>query len=231
VHEVTPGASPGRVDPDVAQSALRKLFAGAESAALVDLAKTARLGPFAAGETLYEADRPARVGILIRGLLRTVVPIRDGRRATVHYLQPGGLFGLPTLFQPVALTVDVVRPSTVLDLDPATIARVALDHPRFGWLISAQLAAAVGRVPGIVDHFGFKTVRQRVAGHLLALATRSAAGGLVVRMTQQELADSVGSVRTVVARSLLSLRAEGMVAIAPAAITILQPDALRRLSE
>jgi CRP/FNR family transcriptional regulator, cyclic AMP receptor protein len=57
----------------------------------------------------------------------------------------------------------------------------------------------------------FATVRQRVARHLLALATERQTGSeLVAEIGQQELADAVGSVREVVVRALRELRQAGL---------------------
>ena len=62
----------------------------------------------------------------------------------------------------------------------------------------------------------FGSVRQRVAAHLLDLASdRQRPGGrLVAHVSQQELADAAGSVREVVARALRDLRVAGIVATA-----------------
>ena len=55
----------------------------------------------------------------------------------------------------------------------------------------------------------------------------SVAGGrLAARVSQQELADAVGSVREVVARALRDLRAAGIVATAADRVVILDPARL-----
>ena len=74
----------------------------------------------------------------------------------------------------------------------------------------------------------FGSVRQRVAAHLLDLASdRQRPGGrLVARVSQQKLADAAGSVREVVARALRDLRAAGIVATAADSIVILDPARL-----
>ena len=59
----------------------------------------------------------------------------------------------------------------------------------------------IAEIPGSA----FATVRQRVARHLLDLASATQLGSrLKVTISQQELADSVGSVREVVVRVLRS---------------------------
>ncbi len=77
----------------------------------------------------------------------------------------------------------------------------------------------------------FGSVRQRVAAHLLDLASarQEPAGRLAARISQQELADAVGSVREVVARVLRELRIAGVIATAADHIVIL--DAARLHAE
>jgi CRP/FNR family transcriptional regulator len=74
----------------------------------------------------------------------------------------------------------------------------------------------------------FGSVRQRVAAHLLDLASdRQRPGGrLVAHVSQQELADAAGSVREVVARALRDLRVAGIVATAADSVVILDPARL-----
>ena len=58
----------------------------------------------------------------------------------------------------------------------------------------------------------FGSLRQQIARHLLDLAaSRQQGRGLVVNVTQQELADAVGSVRPVVARIIRDFRTEGLI--------------------
>ena len=74
----------------------------------------------------------------------------------------------------------------------------------------------------------FGSVRQRVAAHLLDLASdhQRPSGRLVARVSQQELADAAGSVREVVARALRDLRIAGIVATAADSVMILDPGQL-----
>jgi len=71
-------------------------------------------------------------------------------------------------------------------------------------------------------------VKQRVASHLLDLASsqQRPQAHLVAQVSQQELADAVGSVREVVARVLRDLRLAGMVATSPDSVVILDAAGL-----
>ncbi len=74
----------------------------------------------------------------------------------------------------------------------------------------------------------FASVRQRVARQLLDLASTNQHdddpnGELAVRITQQDLADAVGTVREVVVRTLRQLRDAGVVRTERDRIVLLDP--------
>ena len=78
----------------------------------------------------------------------------------------------------------------------------------------------------------FMPVRARVARDLVERAKMlgPVEAGVRVAVTQQSLADATGSVREVVARALRELRREGAIATADDGLTILDPDALKRIA-
>jgi len=220
----------GEGDSQIA-AVISAAFPGLGSETRAELEATARNRTLSVGEVLYSADGPPRVGVLVSGLLRTVVPMPDGRRVTLHHVRSGGIYGLTTIFHhPVQLRVEVVRRATVVEIDPATIKRVTRKSSELGWLIGRQLAGAVLQVPSMIEEFGFTPVRQRVARHLLDLCVRDPHHGLLVaRVTQQALAESVGSAREVVSRCLHALSNSGLITVASGSITILDVDALQLL--
>ena len=67
-----------------------------------------------------------------------------------------------------------------------------------------------------------------MALHVLDLASeqQGPSGPLVAAVTQQELAEAVGSVREVVARVLRQLRAAGLVETSPVGVRVLDPTGL-----
>jgi CRP-like cAMP-binding protein len=201
---------------------------GLETRAELDSAACSRT--HTVGDVLYSADGPARVGVLVSGLLRTVVPMPDGRQITLHHIRSGGIYGLTTIFHPVPFRVEVVRRAVVIEIDPATVKRLAKKSADLGWLISRQLAGAVLQVPAMIEEFGFKPVRQRVARHLLDLCVRDPRHGLLVaRVTRQDLAEGVGTAREVVSRCLRSFSDAGFITLSSASITVLNAEALQQL--
>jgi len=73
---------------------------------------------------------------------------------------------------------------------------------------------------------GLSSVRQKLVRHLFDLAAVAQGGELVAHLTQQELADHVGTVREVVARILRELREDGLIETGRDRIVILDATAL-----
>jgi Crp-like helix-turn-helix protein len=110
--------------------------------------------------------------------------------------------------------VATAGPSDVVFCRMEDVGRVWIPG-RGGWVLLARDADA-------------GSVRQRVAAHLLDLASaqQRPRGQLVARVSQQELADAVGSVREVVARVLRDFRVDRLVATSPESIQVLDPGGL-----
>src|SRR5437667_6079414 len=110
------------------------------------------------------------------------------------------------------------------------VKHAARDDSAIAWAFAEE---AVHRLYDVLEELAgnaFATVRQRVARHLLdlAVARPAAAGRVTALVSQQDLANSVGSVREVVARVLAELRAEGLVLTSPGRVEILDPVRLSR---
>jgi CRP/FNR family cyclic AMP-dependent transcriptional regulator len=91
-----------------------------------------------------------------------------------------------------------------------------------------------GLLYGVLDAFAgtaFGSVRQRVARHLLDLATaRQRDARLVAEVNQQALADAVGTAREVVARTVHDFRAAGLIETSRKGIVLLDPDGIESVA-
>lgn len=184
----------------------------------------------AAGETIYEAFGPPRLALLHRGQARVKVVSAAGRAATVRYAGPGQVIGLPAAISdgsPVG--ADAITVCEVSMLNVRTLRRLARTEAQVGWLLARQTSQIVYETVDFLGDNLFGSVLQRVSRHLLDLAGRCDEG-LVVRMDQQEIADSIGSVREVVARALRTLSEQGHLERRPGMIRLLDPAALHRIA-
>jgi len=156
----------------------------------------------------------------------------EGRQVTVRYARPGDVLGIAVLVAgPADVGVQAVRASALFRISARTLTAAAHRDPRVAWALAEELNR---RLYGTLEQIAvnaFGSVRQRVAVHLLDLASsqQGARDCLVARVTQQELADAVGSVREVVARVLRDFRQAGVVTTAADAVVIV--DAARLYAE
>jgi CRP-like cAMP-binding protein len=212
--------------PSVA--ALARLLPGVDRKPVAELCAAARIQTYRGGQQVCKVDEAGHPGVVVTGLLRHVVTLRNGRRATIHYTGPRGVFGMTRLFSQVSTNVEAVRNSDVIKIDPSAVTRVAHEYPQFGWFIAQQVSLAYALLPRVVEELASMSVRQRVASHLIALAVRDGEGNLRVEVSQESLAEAVCSVREVVSRALSSLREEGLITNAGRSLLIVDEHALRQ---
>jgi CRP/FNR family transcriptional regulator len=214
------------IDQEVNDSLARSFLAGLPTNLTDKLLAEGERVDYPAGTTVYRAGSRPQAALVVRGLIRVFLSSPGGRQVTVRYARPGDVLGIAVLVGgPASTTVQAVEPSSVLRISERTLTATARRDPRVSWALAEELTR---RLYGVLEQTAvnaFGSVRQRVAGHLLDLASdeQRPNGGLVAHVSQQELADAVGSVREVVARTLRDLRAAGIVATESDSIVILDP--------
>jgi CRP/FNR family transcriptional regulator len=167
--------------------------------------------------------------LVLAGLIRVQVSAADGRMMTVRYCRAGALLGVATLYARVSrpFGIQALSDSDLLSLRPVIVRGWADRDPR---VARALLTETSERVMSFVAEFSghaFANVRQRIARHLLDLASdHQRPDELLAPISQQELADAVGTVREVVVRELRELREGGMVQTGRDGIVICDPERL-----
>ena len=184
-----------------------------------------------AGSIVREVGEPGPyLELLVDGFLRVLVLAPDGRSLTVRYLRSGELSGVVSLFTPdysLAATVQALVDSDLIHFNAEVVIGVAERDLRVAHTMIAELSERVVNFVSEIPGSAFSTVRQRVARHLLDLASEQRQGDrLIAPVSQQALADAVGSVREVVVRVLHDLRSEGVIRTSREGIEILIPEAL-----
>lgn len=226
-----PSGAPGDADASVRAALARSHLGSLPEPLTRSLLASAHVLTVPAGATLHrEGDAAAHLNLVVDGLLRVYITALDGRTLTVRYCRRGAMLGAVSLFaSPFSMpaSVQAVTSAQILSLSaPAVADAVERDVVLARALIdelSDRVLSFIAEIPGSA----FATVRQRVARHLLDLATAGQTGPvLTATISQQELADAVGSVREVVVRALRELRAQGVIETGRNRIRLLDPQAL-----
>jgi CRP-like cAMP-binding protein len=117
-----------------------------------------------------------------------------------------------------------VTDCVVLRLDTDQVSRLAQTHPELALAIAREVGAVLLETHREMVIREQGSVRQRIARQLLTFAGEfDPERSLVIPMSHEDLADSVGSAREVVTRHLARFQAEGLVALDRGQITVVDP--------
>jgi CRP/FNR family transcriptional regulator len=188
---------------------------------------------YVAGAIAFQPGDPDRADILEMGLVRLYLTSSEGRQTTIRYVHPGELMGgLLVMGAAFDGSAQMLVDSTVTHLDLRTLRRQLEVDPRLGSALAADLAQRYSHCVRTIAVHAFGTVLQRVAFDLLdrACRTQLSAGHLEAAVSQQEIADGIGSARPVVARGLTAIRARRLVDTSHRRVRIIDPVGLEALA-
>lgn len=172
--------------------------------------------------------------LVVTGVIRVFVTAPDGRTMTIRYCRSGELLGAMSLFSDEfaePATKQALVDTELLMMSPPKVHALAQRDLRVAGALLVELSERARNFVNEIPGTAFASVRQRVARQLLDLAStqqhdHDPNGELSVRITQQGLADAVGTVREVVVRALRQLRDAGAVRTERDRIVLLDPALL-----
>jgi CRP-like cAMP-binding protein len=201
-----------------------------ESAASA-LVATARRRSFAPREPLFREGESAHGIFIVLGGKVRVVRTSRGRRHVLHTERRGGTLGEAPFFdhEPYPASAIAWTDVEALYIDRDCIERAIRSSPEIVLFFLSRLAGRVRLLLDRVDRLATASVGARMCAYLLDQAERS--DGSIVAITQESLAEELGTVREVVMRTLRSLRKRRIIATAGRGkIEIVDRSALRALA-
>jgi CRP/FNR family cyclic AMP-dependent transcriptional regulator len=194
-------------------------------------------------------------GMVLSGLIRVYLAAPDGRTLTIRYARQGALLGIAPFFSPIQTIGggSAVAASRVLLFRPTTLVHLARTDIAIATTFLAEVSERSVRFSAEIGAASFLSLRQRVVRHLLDVSDISPGSGLpapgpaqptfvdpgaagvegappIIEISQQELADAVGSLREVVVRILRDLRDDGLIETARIGIRLTDPARLYALT-
>lgn len=196
------------------------------------LVANARIRSFAPNEPLFHEGESAHgIFIVLDGEVRVVRSSR-GRRHVLHTERPGGTLGEAPFFDhdPYPATAIALSAAVkVLYVDRDGLSRAMRATPDVALFFLSRLAGRVRLLLERVDRLATADVGTRLCAYLLDHAAR--VDGPIITITQESLAEELGTVREVVMRALRSLRQRHIIGSAGRGkIEIIDPPALRALA-
>jgi CRP-like cAMP-binding protein len=185
---------------------------------------------------LREGDPTDHVYVLTAGWVRVSTVLADGREVLYALRGPGDVLGELSAVLNGGRTASVrtIEPVKVVQLTGVTFLASLRDRPELAIAVIKELATRLREAEMARVDLATVDVSRRVATYLLRLvADHGVAGpsGIEIDMplTQQDIANRVGSSLRAVARAIAVLRGRGVVVTARKRIVVARPDVLRSL--
>lgn len=196
-------------------------FAGLDSRTLVEIGRAVRRRTLAAGETVLVEGKPCEgLYFVIQGQIRLIRGSTEGREHVLRVLGPGATFNDIAVFDGGSNSDGAVAvgSTTVGFIPKATMTGLIDRHPQVAKAALKLLSSRQRTLGNVVEDLALRDVTTRVARLLLGCMGQhehivEQAPDACARITHQEIASMVGSVREVVQRVLKDLERDGAIAL------------------
>ncbi len=163
-------------------------------------------------------DAPDRIHIIKRGRVRLYRMTQDGKQLTLDIHEQGTILGDMSLLGQERLPeayAEALDDAVICTIAPDELRRLIQRHPIIGINIIRHLSGRLAAAERELAVMAYSRVDQRVARKLVDLAQRfgvSTPRGTIIqaRLTQQELAEMVGTTRETLAHTLTDFRNAGV---------------------
>jgi CRP/FNR family transcriptional regulator, anaerobic regulatory protein len=204
------------------------VFSELPPGAVDELLREAQVLRVPAGGVLFDAGQPCRgFPLVLEGSVRVAKGSESGREILLYRVEPGqacilsgGCLLGHSDYSARGVTEEDV---TLLSVPPELFQQLMVRFEPFRRFVFSMYGERLAEVMQLVDEVAFRKLDQRLAQLLVQR-------GPVLEMTQQKLADELGSVREIVSRLLRSFESRGWVKLERERITLRDPRALAALA-
>jgi CRP/FNR family transcriptional regulator len=207
-----------------------RYFGSASEEILSELAPGMSLRRYGIGETIFtEGDPCDGLHIIESGRVKLYKLSPRGREMILRTLGNGESFNEVPVFDggknPVNVTA--LSESEIWVVHRDTIRSAMTRHPEMAADIILNLSQNLRMLVGLVEEISFLQVTNRLARLIYSLPEEQLQGKGASRLTQDDLAARLGTVREVVARSLKELEYSGAIQVARRKILVTDKSLLR----
>jgi CRP/FNR family cyclic AMP-dependent transcriptional regulator len=165
---------------------------------------------------INEGDQANAMFICTTGKVKVYVSDENGREFVLNSMGPGEYFGELSLLDDETRSASVIttEKSTFSILYKDDFSKVVINHPEIALVLLRNLASRIRKLTDNVKTLALQDVYGRIRKTLLDLSTE-VDGETVIeeKLTQQDIANRIGSSREMVARILKDLATGGYIEI------------------
>lgn len=214
------------------------LFAGLSAEELKEISRTLPMTTCQTGGLITSPDDDdERLYIVKHGRVRLYRLTPDGKQLTLDILDKGRVVGrMSWLGQELnEVYAEAIEDAIVCSFSPEELRRLIDRFPGIGLNMIRYLSDRLAVSEREREVMAFRSVEQRLVARLLDLAERfgkPSDSGVAIdaRLTQQELADMIGTSRETLATTVSSLRERGLLEMQNQRVVIRDLEQLRELS-
>jgi len=200
----------------ISATELRALLPGFEGLPDMTIDRIAQVAVerrYAVNAVLYRAGMEADgLYCILAGRVR-VARVTANRVELLHTESTGGVLGEIPVFGggPFPATATAVETTRCAHLPLPFVKRLLRGDPEFAQFALVRLAERARSLLRRIDDLSATTITSRVAAYVLERATRSSSAEFALGLSQDELANELGTAREVVVRALRSLVEAGAI--------------------
>lgn len=195
------------------------LFEGLSAAERATLQKAAQLRVYRRGELIVRQGQPGEsFFVIVRGRVAVTILSPEGREVVVGSLGEGDHFGEMALVdeEPRSATVVAQERSELAVLSREVFFELLRSNFTLARALLRSFSRRLRRANATIEGLASLDVKSRLARYFRELAAsrgRKAGGGwaVVVRPAQREIADTIGSSRETVSRTMSQMAAEQLI--------------------
>ncbi|CBL44955.1 Transcriptional regulatory protein, Crp family [gamma proteobacterium HdN1] len=165
---------------------------------------------------INEGDQANAMYMMVSGKVRVYVSDGAGKEFILNSMGPGEYFGELSLLDDETRSASVIttEKSTFSILYKDDFSKLILQHPEIALALLRSFSATIRQLTGNIKTIALQDVYGRIRKTLLSLALEKD-GVFVIeeRLTQQDIANRIGSSREMVARILKELAVGGYIEI------------------
>lgn len=213
-------------------TALRKnsYFSDLSESLITELSQGTYLRRFAAGEAVcWQGEACAGLCIIRKGTVKLFKLSGRGRELIIRVLSEGATFNEVPVFDRGQNPVNVaaLEECEIWLVEQEVIRRALKSHPELAERVILNLSHNLRMLVEMLEELSFYQVTNRLARLIGQLPSEQLEGQATQRITQDQLAARLGTVREVVARSLRELERSGAIEVKRRQIQVVNQSILQ----
>jgi len=216
------------------------LFAGLSEDDISAIGHATTMTRCTAGQRIMSPDDPPdRIHIVKKGKVRVYRVTPDGKQLTLDIYDKGTILGDMSLLgqEPIPEAfAETLDEAVICTISPQEMRSLVERYPTIGVNIISYLSRRLRDAESELESMAYQRVGQRLARKLVDLSSRfgvkTSRGTLIeARLTQQELAEMIGTTRETLAHTLADFRKRGLLDTEKQQVLIRDAEQLMDIAE